>query len=152
FYHVGRSSIPVASPPLHTHDFCEVFWIERGYGWHLINGERLPLEPGDVQWILPADAHAFRARDEKGFVLLNVAFSRETLEFLRERYLGKSSRPVSRRFDPGEVNRVSRWAEALVTGRQTRLRLEAFLLNLFQLGAADHVSGTDTAYPVWLQE
>ena len=43
---------------LHTHDFFELELITSGTGVHLLNGQRLPLRPGSMYLLTPADVHA----------------------------------------------------------------------------------------------
>ena len=32
----------------HRHDYHELLWTDRGSGWHAVDGERFPVEPGTV--------------------------------------------------------------------------------------------------------
>lgn len=65
---------PARPSQLHTHDFPEVFWLERGEGWHEINGVRKRIRAGDLIFVRPEDQHRLTAGDEQSFVLLNLAY------------------------------------------------------------------------------
>jgi AraC-like DNA-binding protein/mannose-6-phosphate isomerase-like protein (cupin superfamily) len=140
----------------HTHDFAEVFWIERGTGLHLVNGERRPLARGDVVLVRPEDVHTFRTTDPAGLTQVNVAFGRETLDFLKERYFDAGdwpwqgdSAPAAYRFRAGELGWSGELAGMLFAGPTTRLVLERFLLSLLlQLGSTRLRPGL----PVWLND
>lgn len=69
---------------LHTHDFPEIFWIERGEGRHHINGQVKRLRAGDLVFVRPEDRHWLEAVDARGFTLVNLAYHpRARLELLR---------------------------------------------------------------------
>jgi AraC-like DNA-binding protein len=61
-------------PPIHGHDFMEVFLVVEGAGWHLINGQRLALKKGDLVFIRQPDCHGFTPREGENLRVLNVAF------------------------------------------------------------------------------
>lgn len=145
-YHVARiEQRPGNAVGVHTHDFAELFWIESGRGTHLINGQRQPLQRGDMVLIRPEDAHGFRdfrgesARDDK-YVMVNVAFAEETLSFLRERYFADQPWPWQGAELPAHYvlshdaqARLNEWAASLSMASQTRLELETFLMSVLHL-------------------
>src|SRR5262245_38097467 len=92
FYHVGATDFRPGRPgvTMHTHDFAEVFFISEGRGVHLINGQRVALETGDLCMIRPADAHGFRAADAAGFSIVNVAFEWAAVEYVQRRYFPRA--------------------------------------------------------------
>jgi AraC family cel operon transcriptional repressor len=59
---------------LHTHDFPEIFWIERGAAEHHINGRVKSLRAGDLVCVRPEDRHLIGAADPAGFTLVNLAY------------------------------------------------------------------------------
>lgn len=63
---------------VHTHDFCEFFFVLQGHGVHRINGASAPLAPGSLWFIRPEDEHGFRPR--AGLTWANVAFRRADWE------------------------------------------------------------------------
>ena len=149
---------------LHTHDFAEVFWIERGSGIHLINGERRALRQGDLVLIRPDDVHTFCVPDDDHLTQVNVAFDRETLTFLTERYFGDGdspwsgdAQPSSYRLAPMQVGHLGELASMLFGSPRTRLLLERFLLELLCVleEARTESNGTDggaQGLPGWLDE
>lgn len=66
-FHMARVNI-VSRQDLsfHTHDYAELLWIEKGAGYHLVNGERQRIGPGDLIMIRPQDAHTYAAPTKGG--------------------------------------------------------------------------------------
>ena len=90
--HVARAT-PVLTRPtcLHTHTgFTEVFWVEKGSGLHVVNGQRVALHAGDLVLMRESDRHGFAGMDGHPLVLVNVAFDARILPQLRRRYFPKS--------------------------------------------------------------
>ena len=58
-FHIFRITHGINNPlGLHTHeDFAEVFFVESGEGFHMVNGERIRLQPGVIAFIRPEDKH-----------------------------------------------------------------------------------------------
>ena len=53
-FHIARVTIHSRYDlSLHCHDYAEIFWVENGSGYHIINGRRIPLKPGNVVMIRP---------------------------------------------------------------------------------------------------
>ena len=138
---------------LHTHDFAEVMWIERGAGVHHVNGTRRPLAEGELVLVRPADVHTFSG---ESFALVNVAFDRRTLDFLERRYFRDAqgpwrggALPATYRLDRLQLARLGELSHLLVRARPTRLLLERFLLELVHglVERAPHET-----LPPWLQD
>lgn len=70
-FHLARVNI-ISRQDLsfHTHDYAELLWIEKGSGYHLVNGERLRIGPGDLIMIRPQDAHTYAASTKGGGITL----------------------------------------------------------------------------------
>lgn len=153
-YHVGhRSVVGGFRGILHTHDFAEAMWIERGTGVHVVNDRRRPLVQGDVVFVRPADVHTFGG---ESFALVNVAFDRSTLDFLERRYFRDArwpwrgdSLPATYRLDRLQLARLGELTRLLAGARPTRLLLERFLLELLH-GVVE--PAPQQALPTWLQE
>lgn len=123
---------------LHTHDFPEVFWIESGSGLHEINGERRRLDTGDLVIVRPADCHRLEAVDERGFSLVNLAYS----PLIRADLLNRHRHELGALLDPLEKLpcRVRMTGPMLATLRRrvvmlsnsprSRVSVESFLLGL----------------------
>jgi AraC family transcriptional regulator, dual regulator of chb operon len=148
--------VPSHRMHLHMHDFAEVFWIEKGTGVHIVNGERLPLEPGNLVLMRPDDVHTFATTDPVGLTQVNVAFDAATLDFLRERYFEGGewpwtggALPATYALEPGDLGWSRELAGLLFTGPPTRLVLERFLLALLQQLMAPRLR---PGLPPWLDE
>ncbi|MEO1704157.1 MAG: AraC family ligand binding domain-containing protein, partial [Pseudomonadota bacterium] len=85
-FHYARKLLSKRFPPLaHDHDFYEIFMIIRGRTQHWINGVTQTLEQGQLMFMRPGDAHAFRAARE-GCEIINVMYRSDTATHLLERY------------------------------------------------------------------
>lgn len=74
--HVATTRLRVGeSTCVHTHDFPEVFLTVAGAGWHCCNATEARLQPGELIWIAPADAHGYRNEGARGLEFINLAFS-----------------------------------------------------------------------------
>ena len=71
----------------HYHDYYELFLLLEGEALHMINGEQLLLSPATLVLIRPFDIHDYLTANEKPFSMLNITFTRETVEQLFS-YLG----------------------------------------------------------------
>jgi AraC family cel operon transcriptional repressor len=156
-YHVARVKLrPPERIQPHGHDFAELFWIEQGRGSHLVNGEEHDLVEGDLWLMRPNDIHAFRARDQRGFTQLNVAFAPDTLDFLRGRYFDagegpwqSGALPAAQPLGRADLSWLGELSALLFAGPPRRLVLERFLLDLLhRLVAPPAVRGL----PLWAEE
>ncbi len=145
---------------MHTHDYAEVFWIEKERGYHLINGRRQPLGPGDLFLMRPKDTHDLRAGSERGLILVNISFPLETLEFLQQRYFQKSAAfwggetgfPAHYKLSPVVTRRLSAEADALAGEPRLRIHLERFLLNLLHTIGIQPQDSRLAEIPDWLRD
>ncbi|MCZ7648629.1 MAG: helix-turn-helix transcriptional regulator [Planctomycetota bacterium] len=167
FYHVARHVRAAGHHTTeHTHDFDEVFWVERGGALHRINGQTKALHAGDLVLMRAPDTHGFRVAGQAGtapvFSLVNVAFRRAHLAYLKRRYFGGDEAafpwrgaelPARYRLGPNALRRLAELADALARGPQSLLRLESFLLELLELAtAAAPASARDFEdLPEWLR-
>lgn len=71
---------------IHTHDFCEFFYIIKGRAIHNVNGENHLLSEGDFVFIRPDDVHKYDFLNNFDFELISVGFELsaccEALEFM----------------------------------------------------------------------
>lgn len=149
---------PGRSGRLHTHDFPEVFWLERGEGWHHINGETRRLHTGDLVFVRPEDQHRLEAADARGFTLVNLAYHPEVRNDLLRRHprelaplLGGSAALPTRLILPKTaLPLLRRQLAPLEQAAVTRFDLEHFLMSL-----REHARVTSTpapaAMPDWLR-
>lgn len=136
-FHVARSFLE-GPRGLHAHDFAEVFWVAAGAGRHLLHGGESPLTAGDLVCMRPEDAHDYAATPGLPLHLVNLAFPRDTLDFLRRRYPDTGEQlwpqagrwPRQYRLAPALLAELDAEADALAAYRGSRLALERFLLNL----------------------
>jgi len=144
----------------HSHDFAEIFWVNEGRGWHLINGRRERLQLGDLWCIRPEDVHQLIPVGTQPLAITNIAFPAEVLEWLRERYFVGEARwfwlPAAAR-GPVEVDAVrlhslNAAADGLAVAPRDRLHFEHFLLGVFaELSGPPDELGLEGA-PAWLGE
>jgi AraC family cel operon transcriptional repressor len=60
---------------VHDHDFHEAFLVLEGRGTHYLNGQALPMAPGDLVAIRPEDRHWFETEAEGSLLFSNMAVS-----------------------------------------------------------------------------
>lgn len=63
--------------PAHSHDFFEIELIESGTGYHILNGQRKELRPGEIYFLTPDDVHAVFPKNN--LKLYNIMFSEDFL-------------------------------------------------------------------------
>jgi AraC family cel operon transcriptional repressor len=142
---------------LHKHDFAEIFWVETGSGTHLINGREIKLEPGDLVMIRPDDQHTFTS-SKKGLTIMNLAFSTETLAYLRNRYFQGLNHyfwtdgflPFTTSIDLSLIRQISRRAEESFKFRNSLLYLDSLLLFIFRSIAVHEDLSENKQIPIWL--
>lgn len=143
-------------PVLHRHDFHEVFWIERGSGWHTPEGRRAPLTAGDVVLVAPNDAHGFAADRDGGFRLANLAFPSARWHELRRRYMPKRRDLFTgpRRFHlgRGDLAWLVSCTDDLDAGDRSQAALDRLLLNLLRLLDRQGPTEGEDQPPGWLAE
>jgi len=78
---------PRTTISLHTHDFCEVFWIEDGNGVHELNGRIETVPKGSMIFIRAGDSHGFRCNPGgEPFVIANFALPTKTAAAFQQRW------------------------------------------------------------------
>lgn len=146
--------------PLHTHDFAEVFWVEKGEGLHHVNGDAHRLRAGSLITIRPDDAHAFQTSNDEGFVLVNLAFERSVLDFIGQRYSfadrffwARTPMPWGAMVSDAQLAWLGRGVEALSVAPQQQIELDHFLLGLLrELSAAEPRARTlPDGLPTWIE-
>jgi len=154
-YHVAR---PIYRPgrnlAVHTHNFAEVFWLERGRGEHRINGQSVALAAGDLVAIRPHDVHTFRAA-RGGFVMVNVAFEPEAFDVFASRYLEDGlddDLPLQVRPPRRNLERLSEWADATSMRTQSELERDAFFVEVCLAVRGLPRDRQPVEGPPWLQQ
>lgn len=156
-YRRHRCQYPKPSAP-HTHDYLELFWVERGTGIHWINGVERGVPTGTLQLIRPEDTHTFCVPPGGDFEWTNVALPTASWTALRRRYFSGEPRyfdvpaVASREFRlPDEALAALRTAAAeLARGARDRLAFERFLLNALAVIASTEPPAA--GIPPWLAE
>jgi AraC family cel operon transcriptional repressor len=149
-FHVARSWKTPATPTrLHTHDFAELFWIDTGSGTQSGPAGTQTLQTGDLIFIRPPDTHALESATT--MQLTNVAFTRDTYDWLTARYSTPWSEPAIRHLDAAELQWLARSADELFQAPRTRLAIERFLLNLLHRLAPSPPASLPADLPEWLR-
>ena len=144
---------------LHTHDFPELFWIERGTGEHQINGRTRIVRAGDLVFVRPADRHVLRAVDDAGFTLVNLAYAPAVRSDLLRRHPAsfvpllapRDSLPCRVELAAGTVASLRKQLDPLAVSGSARLALEHFLLGLALL-VRPRSSPSPAFMPDWLAQ
>jgi AraC family cel operon transcriptional repressor len=154
---VARTMTAATLPAPHDHDFCEVFWIERGSGVHVVDGVSRPFGPGALVWVAARDRHAFETSPGPGYRLVNLAFEQDAWRELRDRYLGRDADPIARpparrhlQLDRRGAAELQVIAAELVAGARARRALDRFLLNLLELAERRATGADERRAPEWL--
>lgn len=151
--------LPSRLTRVHTHDFPEVFWIERGRALHEINGHKQELEDGDLVFIQPTDRHVLRTVDAAGFTLINLAFSPRVLSDLLRTHRAAfapvfarppASIPRPERLPRGDLSGLRQSLSMLSAPGHARLALDHFLLGLPLLLRSSAAPGLPPM-PDWLR-
>ena len=157
-FHIARVTIHSRYDlSLHNHDYAEIFWVENGDGLHIINGQQVPLKPGNLVMIRPDDEHTFTSTSG-GLTIMNLAFPAETLDYLRNRYFTDSNTyfwintrvPYHVMMDMALIRRISQKAEKTWKYKKSKFYLDTLLLFIFGLIAANKDLEISTQVPVWL--
>lgn len=159
-FHLARVNI-ISRQDLsfHKHNYAELLWIEKGSGYHLINGERLHITQGDLIMIRPQDAHTYTPMKKgEGITLINIAFPLETLHYFRNRYFPDSNNyfwttgPLPYRIQlPAKIlHQFSTRAEEMMGRSRNNLELDSLLLFIFRQISFSETLSTPTDTPAWL--
>ncbi|TWI94541.1 transcriptional regulator, AraC family [Mucilaginibacter frigoritolerans] len=160
-FHIARVTIHTREDlSLHSHDYAEIFWVEKGKGYHLINDQKVLLQPGHLVMIRPDDKHTFTS-DKHGITIMNLAFSLETLAHLRARYFPDSKLyfwtndklPFQKLLDLTTINQISKRAEGYWKCQKSNLYVDSLLLSIFRfISLYDNVKVDNQQIPSWLNK
>ncbi len=164
-FHVARTTLTAAlAGAPHRHNFAEVFWVERGPGWHWINSQRRRLEVGDLIFMRPHDRHELGAAAGGKMTITNVAFPIGQFEEIQRRYVRQPGWPWEGGLLPTrlslsaqQIEPLRQWADGASMLTQTQLDLHWFLLGLLRLATQanqpnDLPDEKLRALPPWLVE
>lgn len=152
-FHLDRTS------RLHTHDFPEIFWVERGIGRHHINGTQKTLHTGDLIFVRPPDQHVLEAVTADGFTLVNLAYDPRLRRSLLSRHGPElspwlapiSALPFRAQLPAANLPAWRQRVERLATAPTSRLAAESFLLNLLDQ-LRHQTQAVRPAMPDWLRQ
>ena len=136
------------APPMHTHDFFELYWVESGSLFEQRIEGRVELKAGDFRFAAPLTRHALWAAPGKAFRLANVIFPPALAQALAKRHgvawrMGGALRAEA-------LEALSRELDRLVQSKRSLLDAECFLLEAFRILRREETplpSG-----PPWLQQ
>jgi AraC family cel operon transcriptional repressor len=146
-------------PGLHNHDYHELFWVEEGEGFQVVNGERRPLFAGLLVLVRAEDEHGFSAaRPGEMMRFVNFAFPRTLWRELWERRLGrrpvyfakKDHRKREWRLEPADLERLRVMGRDLAAGARDALSAEALLAGVISLLAGLESRRSAGRLPPWL--
>lgn len=138
--------------PMHTHDYPEAIWVERGRCIHRsADGDR-PIGPGTVVLVHPACAHGIDADAGCDAVVANVALADADLRRLRAAWpdapWGAPQAPRLVELAPRAQARLGEWFAAALESVPDAYERDLFILLLWRLAAQ---SGAEAAeVPPWL--
>ncbi len=141
---------------IHDHDFPEIFLIEEGYGFHLINGEERLIRTGECLFVHPHIQHGLRAAADSSMVILNVSFPQALLlplqPFIPETlWPWQPSHTPLWKLNEEQQRFFSQRVDLLAEAESSELDLGAFLLELIRLINPAHRREAVDA-PEWLAE
>lgn len=159
-YHIARVTFTAKNEiSLHSHNYAEMLWIEDGEGIHHINGNDIPIKKNTLIMIRPDDRHNFTA--VKGHMtLINVAFSLESLDYIRKRYFensdfyfwSKNKNPFQIIIPEDLTIRLSAKAEEAMLYRRSYLQLDSLLLYIFKHISINETLENYSNSPFWLAQ
>ncbi len=155
FHNVSKPEVK-----LHTHDFMELFWMQKGRCIHLINGEKVELAPNDFGFVMPEDLHGFRWIDGRSYRIANLAFRPGVmLKILKRHALGKdpfwgkkAGKMRLLRLSPEDGSWLDNGFSDLGRGPASELALEHFLLSLILKISPSAEEGKFDKCPAWLRD
>lgn len=133
----------------HSHDFFEMVYVRRGRGWHIIDGERYPIQAGDLYAISPGEAHGYQPHSGESLHITNILW----MPALVDSALRGSTREKKSRLRMPQtlgVDDASTLADAsTLEGARRLLYVEPMLRRETRFAHRLHLSGR-TAYRVEL--
>jgi len=125
------------SYPPHSHNYAEMFLIEEGELFHVVNGKKSTLTAGMLVFIRPTDQHRFESSINCSFT--NVIVSKQTLDYLRKRYFSEQDicfwstlkQPAQIQLEGKALIRILTWLREIYLAPRSRFEIERFLLGVF---------------------
>lgn len=144
--------------PLHDHDHTELFWVEKGKGFHCVNDKKVPLEKGAIVFIRPSDQHSVTPANNTQILLRTLSFFKETADYFRTRYFPKSRKyfwseektPFHDSLDEDLLEWLNTRFEILYHKPSTNFYLDQFLLSLLEMLGQNDPLLEKKDIPAWL--
>jgi quercetin dioxygenase-like cupin family protein len=160
-YHFARTIIHQRNElSCHHHDFSEILWIDKGTGIHHINDNNIEISNGTLVMIRPEDSHTLSsAGSGSGIRVTNLAFKKETLDFLRSRYYSSSQTffwhkkdlPFAIQLSIENFKKLEMLSDRMLNAPRDKINLDLFLLRIFQLVESEmKIQQYSDTIPPWL--
>lgn len=160
-YHFALKALDPAPPAIrHTHDYYELFLVERGETRHWINDRVEVLSRGALCFVRPEDTHAFQAVGDRPCRIFNIMFRTDTAGHLQARYgpdLGarffwrRGPDPDLFHLQGARLERAINAMDELQHAHRSLARIEQFLLSVMTR-VVDHSVVAPEAAPRWLAD
>lgn len=157
-FHIARVTLTSRQDlSYHSHNYAELLWIESGEGIHHINGYNIHIKKNMMIMIRPSDKHNFTVKGEN-LTLVNIAFSKESLEHLRNRYFpncdlyfwNNNTLPFQLIISEDLIKRISARAEEAMLYRRSYIQLDSLLLFIFRMLTINESTINYSNAPIWL--
>ncbi len=143
---------------VHSHDYAELIYVERGRARHQINDKSVWVGKGDVLFMYPETVVHRYLEYDKSFSILQILFQQDSFQFIRDRYvesIGKildesSSNPLVN-LEPMQQIWFERNFDILLVNEGSLIEIERFLLNFFGLIRRSRKE-SDTSNGSWLDQ
>jgi AraC family cel operon transcriptional repressor len=146
-YYLLKRQTPTIRPFLssHTHDYAELFYIERGYCVHEINKKDKNATKGDILFIRPDTVQHCIKEYSKNISLLQIMFQKGSFSFIGDRYISTeweslwdTEKSTKFHFDPMHQLWFENNFNRLLISDNSLFEIERFLLNLIGLIQDSH--------------
>ena len=157
-FHIARVFITTRYDiSYHSHDYAELFWVEKGEGIHHVNGNKITIRANDMVLIRPEDEHTFSSNG-KNLTIVNVAFPKETLDYFQQRYFANSNKyfwtdsklPYQIKISENLVKRFSSRAEETMRFKRSNMQMDSLLLFIFRNLQELNTQQDYSSVPSWL--
>ena len=146
------------STRLHTHDFAELFWGISGHATHEIGGKVFPIGQQELFFIHPDDVHNISIANGGKYIFTNLAFRPDGLYDLSRRYNSsileqwatEGHVPVKYHLPAPLFHWLNERVKDVFKHRESRLVLDAFLINLIYELEKQHFQPLAENCPEWL--
>jgi AraC-like DNA-binding protein/mannose-6-phosphate isomerase-like protein (cupin superfamily) len=119
----------------HSHEFFEMVYVRRGRGWHFIEGERYPIQAGDLYVISPGETHGYAPLEGETLQIVNILWMPSLVEDALRAAARSRARDASNRLSGARqllyvepmLRRETRFTRRLHLAGRTALRVELLI-------------------------